>query len=48
MIARSLDPKFNIAPETTAEWKNRVEKVAAARVAVDPESRLTCGSFFFA
>lgn len=28
VIARSLDPKFNITPETTAQWKERVANAA--------------------
>ena len=33
MIARPLNPNFNIAPETTDEWKKRVDDAAAATVA---------------
>ena len=33
MIARPLNPNFNIAPGTTAEWKKRVDDAAAATVA---------------
>lgn len=32
-IARPLDPKFNIAPSTVAEWKARIEEAARATVA---------------
>ena len=33
LIARPLDPGFNIAPESAAEWKARVEKAARITVA---------------
>ena len=39
MIGRSLDPKFNIAPETTEDWKSRVERTAANTVAGLPKLR---------
>ena len=32
MIGQPLDPKFNIAPDTTAEWKKRVDDDAAAEM----------------
>jgi epsilon-lactone hydrolase len=43
MIGRQLDPKFNIAPETTAEWKKRVEDAAAAAIAGLPRLREALG-----
>jgi acetyl esterase/lipase len=43
MIGRSLDPKFNIAPETTEEWKSRVETAAATTVAGLPKLRAALG-----
>ena len=33
ILARPLDPAFNIAPERTAEWKERVDKAALLTVA---------------
>src|ERR1044071_810471 len=43
MIGRQLDPKFNIAPETTAEWKKRVEDAAAVTVQGLPRLREALG-----
>jgi hypothetical protein len=43
MIGQPLDPKFNIAPETTAEWKKRVDDAAAAKVAGLPRLREALG-----
>jgi epsilon-lactone hydrolase len=43
MIGRQLDPKFNIAPETTAEWKKRVDDAAAATVRGLPRLREALG-----
>ena len=43
VIARPLDPKFNIAPTTVAEWKARVEEAARATVATLPELREKLG-----
>jgi epsilon-lactone hydrolase len=43
MLARPLDPKFNIAPETIAEWKKRVDDAAAATVARLPRLREALG-----
>ena len=43
VIARAIDPKFNVAPETTAEWKARVEEAARAIVATLPKLRETLG-----
>jgi monoterpene epsilon-lactone hydrolase len=43
MIARPLNPNFNIAPETTAEWKKRVDDAAAATVAGLPKLREALG-----
>ena len=39
VIARPFDPSFNLVPQTTAEWKARVEKVALATVAGLPKLR---------
>ena len=43
VIARQLDPKFNIAPQTIAQWKERVDD--AARMVLDklPEMREALG-----
>src|SRR5687767_8949249 len=38
LIARPMDAGFNVAPESTAEWKARVEK--AARMTVEGLPRL--------
>ncbi len=43
VIAQQLDPKFNIAPETTAEWKMRVEDAAAVTVQGLPRLREALG-----
>ena len=43
VIARAFDPSFNLVPQTTAEWKARVEKVAAATVAGLPKLREALG-----
>lgn len=39
VIARPLDPKFNIAPTSVDEWKARVEEAARATVATLPGLR---------
>lgn len=41
VIARPIDPKFNVAPETTAAWNARVEEAARAIVATLPKLRET-------
>jgi monoterpene epsilon-lactone hydrolase len=43
VIARPFDPSFNLAPQTTAEWKARIEKVALATVAGLPKLREALG-----
>jgi acetyl esterase/lipase len=43
VIARTFDPSFNLVPQTTAEWKARVEKVALATVAGLPKLREALG-----
>lgn len=43
IIARPIDPNFNSAPRTTAEWKERVAKAAAATVAGLPQLRQVLG-----
>jgi acetyl esterase/lipase len=43
IIARPLDPSFNIAPATTAEWKARVERAAALTIAGLPPLREALG-----
>jgi acetyl esterase/lipase len=43
IIARPLDPSFNIAPATTAEWKARVDRAARVTVAALPELRQALG-----
>jgi monoterpene epsilon-lactone hydrolase len=43
VIARPLDPSFNLVPQTTAEWKARVEKVALATLAGLPKLREALG-----
>jgi acetyl esterase/lipase len=43
IIARPFDPSFNLVPQTTAEWKARVEKVALATVAGLPKLREALG-----
>ena len=43
VIARALDPKFNIAPTTVEEWKARVEEAARATVATLPALREKLG-----
>jgi monoterpene epsilon-lactone hydrolase len=43
VIARPFDPSFSLAPQTTAEWKARVEKVALATVAGLPKLREALG-----
>jgi acetyl esterase/lipase len=43
LIARPFNPSWNEAPETTAAWKARVEKAAAATVAVLPKLRDALG-----
>jgi monoterpene epsilon-lactone hydrolase len=39
IIAQPLDPSFNVAPETTAEWKARVAKAALITIAALPHLR---------
>ena len=43
VIARPLNPRYNIAPETTAEWKARVDEAARAVVAGLPRLRESLG-----
>ncbi len=43
VIARPFDPRFNVAPQTTAEWKARIEKVALATAAGLPKLREALG-----
>jgi epsilon-lactone hydrolase len=43
MIGRRLDPKFNIAPQTTAKWKKRVEDAAAVTMQGLPRLREALG-----
>jgi len=43
VIARPFDPGFNLVPQTTAEWKARVEKAAIATVAGLPKLREALG-----
>ena len=43
IIGRPMDPSFNIAPTSTAEWKARVEKAALATVAGLPTLREALG-----
>lgn len=43
VIGRQLDPKFNVAPETTSEWKKRVEDAAAVTVQDLPRLREALG-----
>jgi len=43
MIGRQLDPKFNVAPETNADWKKRVDDVAAAGLRGLPRLREALG-----
>jgi epsilon-lactone hydrolase len=43
MIARALDPKFNIAPKTIAEWKKRVDDAATVTIAGLPKLREMLG-----
>jgi monoterpene epsilon-lactone hydrolase len=43
MIARPFDPKFNLVPETIADWKSRVDNGAAVTVAGLPRLREALG-----
>ena len=43
IIGRPPNPKFNLTPETTAEWKKRVGDDAAATVAALPKLREALG-----
>jgi monoterpene epsilon-lactone hydrolase len=43
LIGRPLNPRYNIAPETTAEWKARVDEAARAVVAGLPRLREALG-----
>ena len=43
LIARPLDPAFNIAPKGTAEWKARVSEAARVTVAALPQLREALG-----
>jgi epsilon-lactone hydrolase len=43
VIARPLDPAFNIAPKNTAEWKARVDNAARLTVAGLPQLREALG-----
>src|SRR5215510_3946791 len=39
VIARAFNPNFNLVPETTADWKKRVEEAARNVVATLPQLR---------
>jgi acetyl esterase/lipase len=39
LIAPPIDPAFNITPETSGEWKARVDKAARATIAILPALR---------
>jgi len=43
IIARPLDPKFNLAPENIADWKSRVENAATVTRAGLPKLREALG-----
>lgn len=43
LIARPFDARFNLTPETTAEWKKRVDEAARATVARLPKLREALG-----
>jgi epsilon-lactone hydrolase len=43
LIARPFDPRFNLTPETTAEWRTRVDEAARATVARLPKLREALG-----
>jgi len=43
IIARPMDPDFNIAPRSIAEWKERVDKAAAVTLAGLPQLREALG-----
>jgi acetyl esterase/lipase len=43
IIARPFDPRFNLTPETIAEWKTRVEEAALTTMAELPKLRETLG-----
>lgn len=43
IIVRPMDPNFNIAPQSTAAWKERVDKAAATTVAGLPQLREALG-----
>jgi monoterpene epsilon-lactone hydrolase len=43
VIARPFNPSYNLVPESTAEWKARVEKAARAAVAELPKLREALG-----
>ena len=43
VIAQPLDPSFNVAPSTAAEWKARVERAASATIAALPQLRERLG-----
>jgi monoterpene epsilon-lactone hydrolase len=43
IIARPFNPAFNLTPETTAEWKKRVDDAASATVAALPKVREALG-----
>lgn len=43
IIARPLDPSFNTAPATLAEWKARVDKAACTTMAALPQLREALG-----
>jgi len=43
LIAQPLDPSFNIAPQTTAEWKARVDRAALTTMAALPRIREALG-----
>src|SRR5262245_65043100 len=43
VIARAFNPNFNLVPETTADWKKRVEEAARNVVATLPQLREALG-----
>src|SRR5689334_9378975 len=43
IVARPFDPNYNLAPQTTAEWKKRIDEAARATLATLPKLRETLG-----
>lgn len=43
IVARPFDPDYNLAPQTTAEWKKRIDEAARATLATLPKLRETLG-----